>query len=109
LKIGAEQTLQTDETLWKSYFMEKVFNKNTFYTITLVDIILIASSSFVSIMALMGIIINCCNIHNQTKKQKKQDLLYRQALGSRALRVNQVTTLYLPTPYTRNIFFQKSK
>jgi hypothetical protein len=70
LKIGAEQTLQTDET-YKSYFMDKIFNKNTFYTITLVDIVLIASSSFVSIMALIGIIINCCNIRKSNVRQKK--------------------------------------
>jgi hypothetical protein len=107
LKLGAEQTLQTDETLWKSYFMEKVFNKNTFYTITLVDIILIASSSFVSIMALMGIIINCCNIRNQTKKQKKQNLLYKQALGSRALRVNQVTIPVPASPIQETSFFKR--
>ena len=108
LKIGAEQTLQTDET-YKSYFMDKIFNKNTFYTVTLVDIVLIASSSFVSIMALIGIIINCCNIRKGNVRRKK-DLLYRQVLGSRALKVNQVstdTTPARPVSETPNSFFRK--
>jgi len=86
--------MQTDglENKWKSYIMEKIFTKNNFYTVTLVDIVLIASSSFVSMLALIGIIINCCNIRNQAKKQQKQNLLYSQFLGmgTRFPRVNKI-------------------
>jgi hypothetical protein len=95
LKVGAEQSnMQTDglENKWKSYIMEKIFTKNNFYTVTLVDIVLIASSSFVSMLALIGIIINCCNIRNQAKKQQKQNLLYGQFLGmgTRFPRMNKI-------------------
>ena len=47
------------------------FNKRYFYSVTLIDLILVITSSLVSLIAMIGIIMNCYLIRQNYKRHKK--------------------------------------
>ena len=47
------------------------FNKRYFYSVTLIDLILVITSSLVSLIAMIGIIMNCYSIRQNYKQHKK--------------------------------------
>ena len=66
LKVGSEKTKIQPTISQTATF----FNKRYFYSVTLIDLILVITSSLVSVFAMVGIIMNCYSIRQNYKRHK---------------------------------------
>ena len=64
LKVGSEKSKIQPTVSQTATF----FNKRYFYSVTLIDLILVITSSLVSIIAMVGIIMNCYSIRQNYKR-----------------------------------------
>ena len=67
LKVGSEKSKIQPTVSQTATF----FNKRYFYSVTLIDLILVITSSLVSIITMIGIIMNCYSIRQNYKRHKK--------------------------------------
>ena len=67
LKVGSEKSKLQAQVSQTATF----FNKRYFYSVTLIDLILVVTSSLVSLIAMIGIIMNCFSIRQNYKRHKQ--------------------------------------
>ena len=67
LKVGSEKSKLQPTVSQTATFL----NKRYFYSVTLIDLILVITSSLVSLIAMIGIIMNCYSIRQNYKRHKK--------------------------------------
>ena len=67
LKVGSEKSKLQPTVSQTANF----FNRRYFYSVTLIDLILVITSSLVSLTAMIGIIMNCFSIRQNYKRHKQ--------------------------------------